>query len=267
VEFAMGSHGKRGMVIVFLVCALFTLPTGGQKPTPSTAGDDARVPGQDSSSGPAKELSPSLTFEFAGKTRTYYAFIPEHEGPLPVLVLLHGSGRSGQVMVDAWKGLASREHFMLVAPDAYDPSGWGVKMDPPEFLHAAVDQVRAKHAVDASRIYLFGHSAGAVYALIVAVIDSRFYAAAAVHAGALPPGYESQIISRADRRTPIAIWVGDRDPLFHVDAVTATQSLLEANSFPMKLSVIPDHDHNYYAISDEVNRQAWNFLKKAQMKP
>jgi len=255
------------MVILCLTCALFTLQAGGQNPSPSNAGDDARALGQDSNSGPVKELPQKLTFEFAGKTRTCSVFIPEQEGPMPVLVLLHGSGRSGQVMVDAWKGLASREHILLVAPDAYDPKGWGVKMDPPEFLRAAVDQARAKHAIDASRIYLFGHSAGAVYALMVAIIDSRFYAAAAVHAGALPPGYESQIVSRADRRTPIGIWVGDRDPLFHVDAVKATGSLLEANGFPVKLSVIPDHDHNYYLISDEVNRQAWSFLKKAQLKP
>jgi hypothetical protein len=30
--------------------------------------------------------------------------------------------------------------------------------------------------------------------------------------------------------------------------------------------VIPNHDHNYYLISDEVNGMAWNFLKKSQLK-
>ena len=260
----MSNRVKRRATITFLVCALFTLAANGQNPAPSISGDSAgelsQVPG------PVKTLSPKLTFEFAGNSRTCYYFIPDAESPLPVVVLLHGSGHNGQIMIDAWKDLAAKEHFILVAPDAFDPAGWGVKMDPPEFMHAVVDKVRAKHAIDAGRIYLFGHSAGAVYALILAVIDSRFYAAAAVHAGALPPGYESQIFSRADRRMPIAIWVGDKDPLFHVDTVTATKSLLEANGFPVKLSVIPNHDHNYYAISDEVNRQAWNFLKKAHLK-
>ena len=254
-------------MIAVLVCVLFTIATSGQTPAPSLTKANAGATGQTSGGGPSTEPPPKLTFEFAGNRRTCYYFIPDAEGPLPAIVLLHGSGHNGQIMIDAWKDLASKEHFILIAPDAYDPAGWGVKMDPPEFLHAVVDQVRTKHAIDDRRVYLFGHSAGAVYALILAVIDSRYWAAAAVHAGALPPGYEGQILARTDRRTPIAIWVGDSDLLFHIDAVNATKSLLEANGFPVKLSVLPNHDHNYYAISDKVNKQAWDFLKKSQLKP
>jgi predicted esterase len=205
------------------------------------------------------------TFEFAGKARTYSFFIPDGEGPLPLVLLLHGSGRNGQVMVDAWKDLASKEHFIVVGPDSYDSSGWGVKMDSPAFFHAVVEQVKAIHAVDESRIYLFGHSAGAVHALVLAIIDSHYYAATAVHAGALPPGYEKQLFSYAERRMPIAIWVGDKDPLFPADAVMATKRQFEANGFHVELSILPDHDHNYYAISDEVNGKAWDFLKTTRL--
>jgi hypothetical protein len=35
----------------------------------------------------------------------------------------------------------------------------------------------------------------------------------------------------------------------------------------VELSVIPNHDHNYYVISDEINWKAWNFLKKFQLEP
>jgi poly(3-hydroxybutyrate) depolymerase len=220
--------------------------------------------GQSPATAPTKETEPKYTFEFAGRTRAYHFFIPNDEGALPVVVLLHGSGHNGQVMVDAWKDLASKEHFIILAPDSYDPSGWAFKIDSPEFLRAAVEQVKAKHPIDASRVYLFGHSAGAVHALVMAIVDSRYYAAAAVHAGAIPPGYEKLLFSKADRRIPIAIWVGDKDPLFHVDAVTATKRLFETNGFPVELSVIPNHDHDYYLISDLVNNQAWEFLKKAQ---
>lgn len=221
--------------------------------------------GQPSAPVPTTEKDTKYTFEFAGRTRAYYFFIPNDRGSLPVVVLLHGSGRNGQVMVDAWKGLAAKEHFIIVAPDAYDSSVWGVKLDSPAFLHAVVEQIEARHPIDANRIYLFGHSAGAVHALVFAIIDSHYYAATAVHAGALPQGYEKLLFSQADRRMPIAIWVGDKDPQFHVDAVTATKRLFETNGFPVELSVIPNHDHNYYAISDEVNSQAWEFLKKAQL--
>lgn len=149
-----------------------------------------------------------LTFEYAGRSRTYSFFVPDASGPLPLIVLLHGSGRNGQIMVDAWKNLAAKEHFIVVAPDAYDSAAWSIKVDNPEFLHAMVDQIKAKHAVDGNRIYLFGHSSGAEYSLILAILDSHFFAATTIHAGALQPSYY-KLFAYAGRRMPIAIWVGN----------------------------------------------------------
>ena len=214
---------------------------------------------------PPKEMATRNTFEFAGNTRTFYTFVPQAGGPLPLVLLLHGSGRNGQVMVDAWAALAAKEHFILAAPDAYDPAFWQIKIDSPEFLHAVVDQVEAKHAVERNRIYLFGHSAGAEYALLLAVLDSHSFAAVAVHAGALQPDYY-KLFAHAGRRIPIAIWVGDQDLLFPVEQVTATKKEFESHGFPIELAIIPHHDHNYYVISDEVNGKAWEFLKKAQLR-
>jgi poly(3-hydroxybutyrate) depolymerase len=212
----------------------------------------------------AKHESAKLTFHYAGKSRTYSLFAPDSPGPLPLVLLLHGSGRNGQVMVDAWKALAAKENFIVAAPDAYDSAAWGIDTDPPDFLHAVINQVKTTHAVDGNRIYLFGHSAGAEYALILAVLDSHYFAATAVHAGALPPAFY-KLFDYAGRRTPIAIWAGDRDPIFPVDMVTATTKEFESHGYPIELSILPGHDHNYYAIADQVNRKAWEFLKKIQL--
>lgn len=240
-------------LIGLAACALLAGAIGGQNPpTASSASEN--------------QAAAKLTFEFAGVSRTYYSFIPDVEGPMPIVVLLHGSGRDGKVMVDAWRDLASKERFIVAAPNSYDPASWAFKTDSTGFFHAVVEQVKAKHAIDESRIYLFGHSAGAIHALVLAIVDSRYYAAAAVHAGALPSGYEKLLFAQADRRTPIAIWVGSKDPLFSVEAVTATKREFEAHGFPVKLSVIPDHDHNYYLISDAINQDAWGFLKGALLK-
>jgi poly(3-hydroxybutyrate) depolymerase len=253
LKLAMGYFSNQRAICGLLAVALIAGSMCGQNasPTPNPA--------------TGNETATRLTFEFADNSRTYYCFIPDQAGPLPLVVLLHGSGRNGQVMVDAWKDLALKEHFIVAAPDSYNSSAWAFKTDSPAFFHAVVEQVKRRHAVDESRIYLFGHSAGAVHALVLAIVDSRFYAATAVHAGALPPGYESLLFAQADRRMPIAIWVGSKDPLFSVDAVTATKHLFEANGFQVKLAVIPDHDHNYYLISDEVNRNAWDFLRTARL--
>jgi predicted esterase len=145
-----------------------------------------------------------------------------------------------------------------------DSAGWSTQTDPPAFLHAVVEQVAAQHAIDRSRIYLFGHSAGAMYSLVLALGDSEYYASAAVHAGALRAD-QYNLFQYAERKMPTAIWVGDRDPSFPLDMVNATKKEFDKNGIPLELTIIPNHDHNYYVISDDVNRKAWEFLKKSQL--
>ncbi len=212
----------------------------------------------------AKDKITKLSFDFSGRSRVLYLVVPERPEPMPVVVLLHGSGRNGEIMAQAWKDLAGREGFIVAAPDAFNTAGWGSLVDPPEFFNAVMDQVKAIHPIDESRIYLFGHSAGAAYVLFLAVMDSDLFAAAAIHAGALQANPDG-LFEQADRKMPIAIWVGDRDPNFPVDVVEATKRLYAANGYQIELNLIPNHDHNYYVISDEINGKAWNFLKKVRL--
>lgn len=211
-----------------------------------------------------KLKSTRQTFEFEGKQRVCWYFIPSQEGPLPVLMLLHGSGRNGEVMINQWKDLAAREGIVLVAPDAYDPVSWNLKPDSPLFFHTAIEIANTLHPIDPARIYLFGHSAGAEYGLILSLLDANQFAAVAVHAGLLLPSFRTAF-QYAQRRMPIAIWVGDRDPNFPAVDVKETVRLFESNGYQVKFTVMPLHDHNYYAVSGEVNRKAWEFLKQATL--
>jgi len=93
----------------------------------------------------AKEKISKQSFDFSGHPRVMYVVIPDKPGPLPVVVLLHGSGRNGEIMAQAWKDLAAREAFIIAAPDAYDSAGWGSLVDPPEFFKAVIDQVKTTH--------------------------------------------------------------------------------------------------------------------------
>jgi poly(3-hydroxybutyrate) depolymerase len=214
----------------------------------------------------AKQPLQKLTLPFDGKSRTYYCYIPDDPRPLPVVVLLHGSGRDGHQMADPWKSLAASEHFIIAAPDSYDPAAWDSDKDPPEFLHAVVDQVKALHPIDENRIYLFGHSGGAVYALAIALIDSEYYAATAVHAGALRPQNYS-LFARAKRHMPIAIWVGDHDGFFPIDSVRATETAFKSHGFDLKLTVMMNRSHSYEEVAEDVNRQAWKSFSAASLQP
>jgi poly(3-hydroxybutyrate) depolymerase len=208
------------------------------------------------------------SFLSGGKKHTYSIYVPKSvEGsktPAPLLVALHGSGRDGLSLVTKWKDLAAKEGFIVAGPDAVDPKGWFIPQDSPDPLHDLVEELKSKYPVDAKRVYLFGHSAGAEMALMLSVIESEYFAAVAIHAGALAPesyGY----IDLAKRKTPISIIVGTKDPFFPLDLVRATKEALNKRGFDAQLSEIPGHDHWYYDRAAEFNRALWDFLKKQQL--
>jgi poly(3-hydroxybutyrate) depolymerase len=200
------------------------------------------------------------------KERVYYLFVPENNAakPLPVLILLHGSNRNGFSLVEKWKDLAQKEGILLVGPDASDSSRWSTGPDGPEFLRDIVEALKLKYRIDERRVYLFGHSAGATFALYMSVFESEYFAATAIHAGALPSDSYSDL-ENAKRKIPMAIWVGDRDPFFPLDQVRATRNLFASKGFPVELTEMPNHDHWYYDLAPKINRSAWEFLKKYEL--
>lgn len=202
---------------------------------------------------------------YGGVHRVFYKYIPEKDGPLPLLILLHGSSRNGWVMADAWKSLAEREGFMIAAPDSLEPAGWTLKNDPPDLFHAIASRIGDEHPLDNGRIFLFGHSAGARYALDLALVDSTYYTAIAIHAGALEP-QNYNLFANAVRKTPIAIWTGRNDRIVPVQTVVTTREQFESHRFPIQLTIIPNHDHTYEEQASQVNEAAWKFFKNSAPK-
>jgi poly(3-hydroxybutyrate) depolymerase len=205
------------------------------------------------------------TITSMGAERTYYTFVPEKlTAPAPLLLLLHGSGRDGMSQIDEWKALAEKAGIILVAPDSANSSEWSMNTDGPEFLHDVVEAVRAKHSVDGTRLYIFGHSAGAVFALYMAVMESKYFAAAGVHAGAMGEDFYPYL-ELAKRKIPITIWVGTEDPYFKLTLVKATQAELNKHDFDAKVVEMKGHDHNYYGVSKDLNPKVWDFLRSNKL--
>src|SRR5215813_701465 len=203
-----------------------------------------------------------------GKTRIYYLFVPESvtpAQPAPLIVLLHGSGRNGMSLVEKWKDLAAKEGVILAGPDSANSNGWSTADDGPDFLHDLVEALKTKYPINSKRIYLFGHSAGAVYALTISMVESEYFAATAVHAGAWRDPREFSVINNAQRKIPLAIWVGTKDPFFPVQDVRATRDALQAKGFTIDVTEMPGHDHWYYDLAPKINQSAWDFLKKYEL--
>jgi TonB family protein len=218
----------------------------------------------------AKAEKQTITFE--GNQRTYYTFAPEKvaaapktsAAPAPLLVLLHGSGRDGMSQIEQWQDLAEKEGLVLAAPNSLNSREWSMGVDGPEFLHAMVDAVQGRYSIDAKRMYLFGHSAGATFALYMGVMESQYFAAAGVHAGALSESFYP-VLDAAKRKLPLAIWVGTEDPYFSLAMVRNTQSELEKHGFQPQVFELKGHDHDYYAVARDLNPKIWSFLSASSL--
>ncbi|MGH9908551.1 MAG: alpha/beta hydrolase family esterase [Pyrinomonadaceae bacterium] len=168
-----------------------------------------------------------------GKPRTYYLFVPDTVSaakPAPLIVMLHGSKRNGLSLVEKWKELAKKEAIIIAGPDSSDSAGWRIPEDGPDFLYELVEALKNRHAINSRRVYLFGHSAGAGQALFMSLLESEYFAATAVHAGALNE-QALPLMDGAKRKTPIAIFVGTNDHLFPLSTVRATRDALNAPRF------------------------------------
>jgi poly(3-hydroxybutyrate) depolymerase len=215
-------------------------------------------------------LSAEITkdsFVSGGEKRSFYLFVPETvtaSKPAPLIILLHGSGRNGRILVEKWKELATKEGIILAGPDARDASRWSMPEDGPDFLRDLVEALKAKNVrFNPRRVYLFGHSAGASFGIYMSLLESEYFAASAVHAGAIPR--DDPYIAYAKRKIPITIFVGDRDPYFPLAAVRATRDALNARGFAAELKELAKHDHDYYGRAAEINRAAWAFLSKHEL--
>lgn len=202
-----------------------------------------------------------------GKKRSYYLFVPKSVSrgkPAPLLMLLHGSGRDGRILIEHWQKLAEQEGIILAGPDALKSSNWSIPGDAPRFIYELVEELKSKQPIDSRRVYLFGHSAGAVAGLMLSLLESEYFAATAVSAGSLR-SQDYPLFNDAERKIPIALFVGDKDPLFPLAEVRKTRDAFNERKFTVELTEILNLDHNYYSKSAEINRKAWNFLAKYQL--
>ncbi|HXT68313.1 MAG TPA: PHB depolymerase family esterase [Vicinamibacterales bacterium] len=209
-------------------------------------------------SGAQKITKSTVTFD--EQPRTYYTYLPAGTAAVPLVVLLHGSGRDGTTLINPWESLAKKEGIALVAPDASVKQYWNIGRDGPAFLKAIVDAMLVSGRIDESRVYLFGHSAGGHHSIDMGLLESEYFAAVAVHAGALTHDHDV-MTGHADRKIPIAMWNGTDDQTVRLPAVREVRDYLVGKGFDVKLTEMKGHTHDYYSRANDINKEAWAFLK------
>lgn len=199
---------------------------------------------------------------------TYVLYVPPspREGErFPLLITLHGSGRDGRSLVEKWRPLAKQERIVVAGPDAINRQGWQFPADGPDALYFLVEEISAQVPIDNRRIYVFGHSAGAVFGLSIGLLESQYFAAVSIHAGALNEQGADALLKSATRKIPFQIQIGTEDTSFPLARVRATRDRLEGAGFPVLFAELAGHTHAYYERAPSINRDAWAFLSSHQL--
>ena len=192
----------------------------------------------------------------------YLLYAPQQSGASPALLILHGAGDQPDRMLEAWKLLAKKERITLIVPAL--PRVATFEELAPQVFRCMVEDAKKNVLLDPRRIYIFGHSMGGYLGYDAAMLQSTYFAAAAIHAMGISEEYYG-IVGRAERKIPVAIYIGDSERPDLYEITRKTRDLLRKENFPVHYVELRDHDHNYYALSDHINEDAWNFLKDKRL--
>ena len=134
--------------------------------------------------------------------------------PVPLLSVFHGQGGSASNMVRFWSDLADAQGFALLATTATGSSGgWVPAADVARYDTALTDALAA-YNIEQARHYVWGFSAGAHLVHALALQNTDLFTAYAVSAGVLDALAGAGAPAAATRQIPVAIHIGDADPLF-----------------------------------------------------
>jgi predicted esterase len=113
------------------------------------------------------------------RSRDAVLHIPPNTGqPLPLFVLFHGAGGSGERLLRRFASEADALGVALLAPDSrastWDAIGGSFGRDV-SFVDQALDRVFATVSVDAARVAAGGFSDGATYAISLGLINGDLF--------------------------------------------------------------------------------------------
>lgn len=251
----------KATALAVLLCVIFLLATcGGHSPVSPVQTTPSPTPN------PAAAGLIERHAQFQGVDYPFWVFLPSTYSSsqvFPAILLIHGGGGNGPDFVNVWRDFADANGIILVAPTVPDGVNFEINVVPglyPMIMNAA----RNEWTIDPRRIYLFGVSAGGYTVYDAGLPDSQYFAAGGVFAAVITPDFDF-LVQEAKRKIPIALYIGDHDEFFSLAQAQATVDLLQSNGFPVRYTVFPNLDHNYGAVSAQVNSDVWNFFGQASL--
>ncbi|MBI1278399.1 MAG: hypothetical protein GC179_09750 [Anaerolineaceae bacterium] len=167
-------------------------------------------------------------------TRQYIVHVPakyfEMKAPVPLLLVLHGAGGTGQGMqsFSGFDAISDKEGFIVAYPDAIN-TAWNdnrgdqlSSIDDVGYLEHIIDSVAEKANIDLNRVYAAGYSRGGMMSYRLGCVLPTKFAAVASVASTFPmylllecqnaPPKAVMIIQGTD--DPIVPWMGIQTAYF-----------------------------------------------------
>ncbi len=236
-------------------------------------------------SGRTGDLKQHYLLEAAGEVMPYRVYVPKGytpSKPLPLIIALHGLGATEDSFFEQYgrrlPALAEERGYIVAAPLGYRvDGGYGVSLggrstDPAESrartlseqdVMQVLQSVRSRYAVDDRRIYLMGHSMGAIGTWAIAAKTPELWAALGVFSG-----FGVASTAKTIRGIPQFVVHGDADPTVSVGGSRVMVAALKSVGTEVQYLEVPGGNHtnvvepHFAAMFDFFDRHAQRPVSK-----
>ena len=185
--------------------------------------------------------------------------------PVPLVVAFHGMLIDSKDVMPKYTGLseaAEKYKFLLVYPEAVGKS-WGIVPDKVKndlaFFDALLEKLKADYKIDPTRVFVLGMANGGYFAHLVGKERSTTVAAVASHSG--PLGLQTLLGVHAERKFPVLIIHGDRDPIFPVAFARENRDKYQKEGHEVQYLEVPGLGHSW-GKNANVNETIWKFFSE-----
>lgn len=177
-------------------------------------------------------------------------YIPEGDGPFPLVIAFHGAGGDENLFFDGYGGgrlleIARDRRIAVVCPPTVP---FGVS---PNVLAGFLEELAKDIRIDLTRVGLLGHSLGAVTASRLAVLRPQLLNGVVCIAGF------ADLVRKSDA-PPRRVYLAEMDPIFALDAMRPAVEAARLRGEPIELVVVPNEGHTL--VVGEVLDQAIDWL-------